>query len=78
MFFLLLFFLCHFREGFLKLFKELDTSGDGKLTKEELGKLFSQYYKERDPEEALQEFLKYADTSNDDVITYEEFEAFFR
>jgi Ca2+-binding EF-hand superfamily protein len=60
------------------LFKEFDVSGDGQLSKAEVGKLLARFFKERDPEEILEEFLQYADTSKDGVITYEEFEAFFR
>jgi Ca2+-binding EF-hand superfamily protein len=60
-----------------KLFKKYDASGDGKLSRDEVAKLLAESYKAKDPKEVLDDFLKYADTSNDGVITYDEFESFF-
>ncbi|XP_060608360.1 calmodulin-like protein 5 [Ruditapes philippinarum] len=64
-------------DAMCKLFKKYDASGDGKLSRDEVAKLLAESYKAKDPKEVLDDFLKYADTSNDGVITYDEFESFF-
>ncbi|XP_045170404.2 calmodulin-like protein 5 [Mercenaria mercenaria] len=64
-------------ETLCQLFNDYDTSGDGKLAQDELAKLLATFFKERDPQEVMKEFLKYVDTSGDNMVSYEEFRNYF-
>ncbi|XP_045169806.2 calmodulin-4-like [Mercenaria mercenaria] len=59
------------------LFKEYDANGDGTLSRDEVRKLIVECFKGKDPDEILEEFLKYTDTSGDGLVSLEEFRAFF-
>ena len=56
-----------------KLFNQIDKSGDGKITKEELLKGLSERYKSKTLEKDIDEIYKNLDMDNNGYIGYEEF-----
>ena len=56
-----------------KLFNQIDTNGDGKISKEELLNGFSERYKSDTLEEDIEEIYKNLDMDNNGYIEYEEF-----
>ena len=56
-----------------KLFNQMDKSGDGKITKAELLKGFSERYKSSSLEKDIDEIYKNLDMDNNGYIGYEEF-----
>ena len=64
--------LCYSIEGVKQLFAELDTSGDGFLSRDELTVLLNKCGKSFTPEEVT-DIMKQADTNGDNHISLEEF-----
>ncbi len=57
----------------IKIFKNIDTNSDGKITKEELAIALSKMYNVPDPEEEVEEIFRNVDNDNNGFIEYEEY-----
>lgn len=57
----------------IRIFKNLDTNGDGKITKEELSQALIKMYNIPDPEALVDEIFKNVDNDNNGFIEYEEY-----
>lgn len=57
----------------VKIFKNIDQNGDGKITKEELAVALSKIYNVPDPEEEVNEVFINVDNDNNGYIEYEEY-----
>ncbi|XP_060608362.1 uncharacterized protein LOC132760405 [Ruditapes philippinarum] len=65
-------------ETLLQLFKKYDKDGSGTLTKNEVSQLIRECFKQnKKPDEIVETFMQYSDTSGDGVISWEEFKDFF-
>ena len=56
----------------VKVFKNIDTNGDGRITREELCVALSRIYNVADTEEEVEEIFKQVDNDNNGYIEYEE------
>lgn len=57
----------------IKIFKNIDSNGDGKITKEEMGIALSKMYNVPDPEDEVEEIFRNVDNDNNGYIEYEEY-----
>lgn len=67
-----------FRQTLCELFKKYDKDGSGTLTKDEVTRLIRECFKNnKNPDEIVDTFMQYSDTSGDGIISWDEFKAFF-